>query len=123
MNLEHEEARAFIALACKIAWADGVVSDEERSYVAALVQRLGGKGVSPEELDAWLTSGAPDAELAQLSPAMGQFFLYEAMNVVHSDGDVADEELEALKKITDRVFARHGDATPLARIALKKRAP
>ncbi len=121
VKLDHREQRAFIALACKVAWADGVIAAEERAHVLRLVERLGG-GVSAEELDSWLTSGAPDAELAELSPALGEYFFYEAMNMVQSDGDVADEEVKALEAIMARVFAKHAPGTPLAKIALVKRA-
>ncbi|MBI2390788.1 MAG: TerB family tellurite resistance protein [Deltaproteobacteria bacterium] len=120
MKLDHEQQRAFIALACKVAWADGVVADEERDQVLRIVQRLGGTAVSSEELDHWLDSGAPDAELAQLSPELGEYFFYEAMNIVQSDGDVADEEVRALETIMARVFRAHA-GTPLAKIALVKR--
>jgi len=121
MKLDHAQQRTFIALACKIAWADGVVVDEEREHVLRIVQRLGGsEAVTSEELDRWLESGAPDVELAQLSPELGEYFFYEAMNVVQADGDVVEEEVKALEKIMARVFAKHG-GTPLAKIALVKR--
>lgn len=120
MQLDASQRRAFIALACKVAWADGVVQDEERAQVAALVERIGGGAVSPAELDAWLATGAPPAELADLSPALGELFIYEAFKLIESDGDITDTELKLLDTICARVEQRHA-GTPVGRIALVKR--
>lgn len=120
MQLDAQQRRAFIALACKVAWADGVVQDEERAQVAALVERIGGGAVSAEELDSWLASGAPPAELADLSPALGELFVYEAFKLIESDGDISASELALLESICTRVDQRH-TGTPLGRIALVKR--
>ena len=120
MQLDAQQRRAFIALACKVAWADGVVQDEERAQVAALVERIGGGAVSAEELDSWLASGAPPAELADLSPALGELFVYEAFKLIESDGDISASELALLETICTRVDQRHA-GTPLGRIALVKR--
>ena len=120
MQLDASQRRAFIALACKVAWADGVVQDEERAQVAALVERIGGGAVSPAELDAWLATGAPPAELADLSPALGELFIYEAFKLIESDGDITDTELKLLDTICARVEQRHS-GTPVGRIALVKR--
>jgi len=120
MQLDASQRRAFIALACKVAWADGVIQDEERAQVAALVERIGGGAVSAEELDAWLATGAPPAELADLSPALGELFIYEAFKLVESDGDISAAELALLESICKRVDQRHA-GTQLGRIALVKR--
>ena len=87
--LDAGQKRTFIALACKLAWADGVVAAEERDYVARLVAKLGGASVSPEELDQWLVSGAPPAELSELPEAMGEMFVYEALRLVVQMADNA----------------------------------
>jgi uncharacterized tellurite resistance protein B-like protein len=122
VHLDAAQKRAFIALACKVAWADGVVADEERAIVAGLVERLGGDAVSAAELDAWLATGAPPAELAELPPAIGEMFVYEAMRLVEADGDVSDKELALVEALLGRVAKRHEQKTPLARVALVKRA-
>ena len=118
--LDDRQKRAFIALACKVAWADGVVADAERAHVAALVQRLGGVPVSREELDTWLATGAPPAELADLPEAVGEMFIYDALQLIQTDGAVADEELALIETLMARVAKRHDPATPLARITLAK---
>ena len=122
MILSPEQRRTLVALACKVAWADGVVTDEERSSVAALVARLGGAPVAPAELDAWLTSGAPPAELAELPEAIGEMFIYEAMKLIEADGEVVDAELALIESLLSRVAKRHEPATSIARVALVKRA-
>ncbi len=120
MQLDPRQRRAFIALACKVAWADGVVQDEERAQVAALVERIGGGAVSAEELDAWLATGAPPAELEDLPDALGELFIYEAFKLIEADGEIGDAELKLLESLVSRVDKRHA-GTPLGRIALVKR--
>ena len=110
-----------MALACKVAWADGVVTAEERASVAALMARLGGAPVEAEELDAWLTTGAPPAELAELPEAIGEMFIYEAMKLIEADGEVVDAELALIESLLSRVAKRHEPATSIARVALVKR--
>lgn len=118
--VDDRQKRAFIALACKVAWADGVIEDAERAHVAALIQRLGGVPVSSDELDAWLATGAPPAELADLPEAVGEMFIYDAMQLIQADGAVVDEELALIEKLMSRVAKRHDPATPLARVTLVK---
>lgn len=120
--LDDKQKRAFIALACKVAWADGVVADEERAQVAALLQRFGGAPVTPEELDAWLSSGAPAAELADLPPAMSEMFIYEAWQLVESDGDVSDTEIKLIEGLLGRVAKAEGEGTKLGQIKLVKKS-
>ena len=117
--IDDRQKRAFIALACKVAWADGVVADEERAQVQALLQRLGGSPVTSEELDAWLSSGAPAAELADLPEAVGEMFIYEAWKLVESDGDVTPAEIKLIEGLLSRVAKLH-EGTPVAKIALVK---
>lgn len=117
--LEDRHKHAFIALACKVAWADGVVADEERAQVTALLQRLGSP-VSEDELDAWLASGAPPAELAELPPALGELFIYEAWKLVEADGDISDTEIQLIEGLLTRVAKRY-ERTPLAQVALVKK--
>jgi uncharacterized tellurite resistance protein B-like protein len=118
--LDDRQKRAFIALACKVAWADGVVTDAERSQVTALLQRFRGAPVTQAELDSWLTSGAPEAELSDLPPAIGEMFIYEAWKLVESDRDVSDAEIKLIESLVERLNERHA-GTPLARIPLVKR--
>ena len=122
MQLDDKQRRAFIALAVKVAWADGVVADEERAQVAALAARIGGGAVSADELDKWLASGAPPAELTDLPQALSELFVYEAFKLIESDGEITDSELQLLQSLMTRVDQRN-QGTPIGKIALKKRAP
>ncbi len=110
-----------MALLCRVAWADGIVTESERAVVSSLAQRLGGGTISDDELAAWLDDGAPETDLAALPDGLGQFFYYEAFKLAEADGHLADEELELLESIANRVFAGHAEGTPLARIALTRR--
>jgi len=118
--LDDKQKRTFIALACKVAWADGVVTEEERVSVAAIVSRLGGSPIQPAELDAWLATGAPPAELSELPPAIGDMFIYEAMKLVEADHDMSDAELRMIEDLVARVAKRH-EGTTVAKIAVVKR--
>jgi tellurite resistance protein len=118
--LDDKQKRAFIALACKVAWADGVIADSERAQVTALLQRLGGTPVTAEELDQWLSSGAPPAELNELSPAIGEMFIYEAWKLVQADGDIDDKEIRFIEGLMSRVSKLH-EGTPVAKVALVKK--
>jgi len=115
--LDDRQKRTFIALACKVAWADGVVEPEERIAVAALVTKLGGTPVTPEELDEWLATGAPAAEVEDLAPELGEMLIYEAMKLVESDHDMSDSELEMVEALAARVAKKHEPEMPLAKVA------
>lgn len=123
--LDDKQKRAFIALACKVAWADGVVQDEERAQIAALLQRFGAP-VTEQELETWLTSGAPSAELAELPPAMSEMFIYEAWKMVEADGDISDKEIHLIEGLLGRVNKAHADEAPqgtkVGQIALVKKS-
>jgi tellurite resistance protein len=120
--LDDRQKRTFIALACKVAWADGVVQDEERERVAELVQKLGGQAVTPAELDEWLRSGSPPAELSELPPSVGEMFIYEAFRLIESDGNISDEELQFIEGLVSRIARNHA-GTPVAKIAVRKMEP
>ena len=119
--LTDQQKRTFIALACKVAWADGVVTDEERVSVAQLMSRIGGAPIEPSELDAWLATGAPPAELAELPPAVGEMFIYEAMKLVEADHDMSDAEMRMIEDLVARVAKKHEPGTKVAQVALVKR--
>lgn len=119
--LTDQQKRTFIALACKVAWADGVVTDEERVSVAQLMSRIGGAPIEPSELDAWLATGAPPAELAELPPAVGEMFIYEAMKLVEADHDMSDAEMRMIEDLVARVANKHEPGTKVAQVALVKR--
>lgn len=121
MQLDPEERRTFVALACLVAWTDGVVTDEEREHVLRIAERVGGGTVADDELERWLSQGPPDAEVTRLPPSLGEYFFYEAMEIVQADGDVDDREKLLVEEIMKRVFEKPPQGTPLAKIALVKK--
>lgn len=122
MKLDAEERRTFVALACLVAWTDGVVTEEEREHVLRIAERVGGGVVDAETLDRWLEEGPPETEISRLPASLGEYFFYEAMQLVQADGDIDDRELRLVETLMQRVFTSAPQGTPLARIALVKRA-
>lgn len=120
MDVTREQRRTLIALACRVAWADGVVEFEEREFVRGLVQRLGGAAMEPGELEGWLDRGPPKAELESLPPELGQFFFYEALRLAESDGDLDPAEQKLVEELLNRFFkqleSEQGEGVPLARL-------
>ncbi len=121
-ELTKEQRRGLIALACKVAWADGVVSPEERAQVLDLVRRHGDASLSERELDAWLETGGPEVELASVPSEVGETFFHEATEVMRADGEMATEEMELVCQVMSRVFAHEPQGTPISKIRLVKRA-
>ena len=115
-----DDRRTLIAMMCKIAWADGVVQDEERAYVERLIVRLGGQPVSQDELDTWLRDGVPEDALKDIPEQLKQMFFYEALRLAESDGDLDPSEQEAVEKIMNRVFEPDEEDKSLAQLARKK---
>lgn len=122
MEFSREQRRALVALACKVAWADGVVTDEERDFVRGMVSRFAAGHIEDAELDHWLTHTPPDVDIIDLPKGVDQLFVYESMRLMEADGDLADEELAALEDIMNRVFNPRPQGTELARIAVEKKA-
>ncbi len=122
MELSSRQRHTLIALACKVAWADGAVADGERAQVLALIEKIGGAPITEEELDLWLSTEAPPAELAELPEPIREMFIYEAMKLVESDGETSDAELALIETLMARVAERQEAATPLARISVVKRS-
>lgn len=121
MKFTTEQRRTFVALACKIAWADGIVTNQERSFVHSMMERFAHEEISDQELNSWLEIGVPPEELNILPADLGEVFFVEALHLAFADGELADEEAELLKQIMDRMFQDRPQGTALARIALDRR--
>lgn len=121
VELTRVQQRTVIALACKVAWADGDVTDDEREVIRAFVERLGGKAVTARELDEWLTRGGPEAELSELPEAITEEFLYEAMRIMRADGEESPAEVDLVCQVMARLFDSQPKGTPLGRVQLVKR--
>jgi tellurite resistance protein len=121
MKLTIEQSRTMVALACSVAWADGVVTQEERDFVRSFVHRFAGSDVDPGELEQWLRSGPPQARLDSLPKEMSELFFYEAMRLAEADGVVSVEEEALLEGLMLRVFERHPEGAVVAKVKLVKR--
>lgn len=121
MDVTVEQRRTLVALACRLAWADGVVTEEEREFVQSLVARVGGGAIGNGEVETWLDEGGPEADVKDLPESLGRMFVYEAMRLMEADGEIADTELQMLDGLVDRLFAAHGPEATLGRIALTRR--
>lgn len=115
------ERRTLVILLCRVAWADGVVRDEERAIVHQLARRFVPE-LDPGKVELWLEEGAPEAELKTLPDNLGEMFYYEAFRLMEADGELHESELQMLQRIMTTVFQAHPEGTPLAKIALRPRA-
>lgn len=122
MKLDARQRRDLILLACKMAWADGVIQDEERQYVRGLAGRFANGAVSSDELDDWLLEGAPEPRLDGLTEDMGETFFFEVLAVMESDGDIAEQEKDVLCQLMARIFEKRPRGVPLAKIRLVRRS-
>jgi uncharacterized tellurite resistance protein B-like protein len=123
MEISEDDRRSFVALLCRIAWADGVVTESEREAVRSVALKMGaGESMGEGEFTSWLDYGPPETEIESLPESLSQYFYYEAFKLAEIDGDLAGEEVELLESIVNRVFSGHDEGTPLARIALAKRS-
>lgn len=119
MEITRKQRRALIELACRVAWADGAVADGERAFVQGMVQRFAREAVDDAELQAWLAHPPSDEEFEALPRGLDQLFIYEAMQLMESDGDIDDDELALMQKIINRLFDDKPEGTPLAKIAVQ----
>ncbi len=95
-DLSRDERLHLVKFVCSFAWADLQVRDEERSFVRALIERLGFDGAEREEMLGWLAS-PPDPEEIDpqtVPPEHRQIFLSTCLELMAADGDLAEEERE-----------------------------
>ena len=120
MELTLAQRRTLVALACRVAWADGTVTEEERGYVLELARRFAPE-MARADVERWLDEDIARAELASLPESLERLFFYEALKLMEADGELSDAEQEMLERIMNEAFRQHGDNIPVARIALRKR--
>lgn len=120
MELSADERRTLMAMLCAVAWADGVVTEEEAAVVRELAARFG--GVSLQQVDTWLAEGPPEQALAVLPDEINQLFFYEALRISQADGDVSEEELTLLDDLVSRAVKERPDGVLLGRVKLVKQS-
>jgi uncharacterized membrane protein YebE (DUF533 family) len=120
MDSSQQQRRAFIALLCKMAWADGVVSDEEREHIKTTLTRVAADAVTAEELGSWLRDGVPEGPIEVLPPDLNLLFVLEATALMSVDGSIDAREREMLESLIHRASDDPPDSTPIAELDLTR---
>lgn len=102
-SLDRAQRLQLIQFVCSFAWADLEVRDEERSFVAHLVDRLALDSDERHQVRGWLEHPPPpDAVDPMEIPASRRKLFLEAIEgVIAADGEIAAEEREALALLQD----------------------
>ena len=102
-SLDVQQARDFLVLLCRVAWADGAVTTAERAMLVRLRQELAPRAVSSEELLAWLLVGPP--EVSALLPHRARApFSEAAMSLLSGDGASEPQKMRAIRDILQAAF-------------------
>jgi uncharacterized tellurite resistance protein B-like protein len=102
-DLDPRERLQLMKFVCSFAWADLEVRDQERSFVARLVERLDLDLKERRQVRGWLDRPpAPDAvDPMTIPPDHRHSFLAAIEGVVASDGEISAEERETLAVLHD----------------------
>jgi uncharacterized tellurite resistance protein B-like protein len=104
-SLNEQQARDFLKLLCRVAWADGAVTTVERVALARVRQELAPRAVSPEELLAWLQVGPP--AITGLLPAKAKVPFHEAaLSILSGDGASEPDKMRTIREILQHAFQR-----------------
>ncbi len=101
-NLTPEERRTLVKFVCSMAWADNVLTDEERLFIARIVMMLDLPDFERTEVEDWLET-PPDVDPANVPREHRQLFLDVVTEVARADGHIGHEEavdLELLEQLT-----------------------
>jgi hypothetical protein len=96
MNLNSAQRRDFMILLCRVALADGIVVDSERTSIVSALARLADGCVSPDDMNSWLASGPPSIS-GRLPARSKELFYEEAMAIVTADDGVDPHEMRAIR--------------------------
>jgi uncharacterized tellurite resistance protein B-like protein len=102
-ELDARERLQLIKFVCSFAWADLEVRDEERAFVAHLVERLALDARERSQVRHWLERPPlPDSVDPMTIPtAHRKRFLEAIEGVVAADGEISIEERESLEVLED----------------------
>jgi uncharacterized tellurite resistance protein B-like protein len=97
-QLDRAERMQLMKFVCSFAWADLEIRQEEKDFVARLVDRLELDGDEAKQVQGWLKlPPRPESVDPTRIPAEHRrVFLDEIQGVIEADGDVAEEERENL---------------------------
>jgi uncharacterized tellurite resistance protein B-like protein len=101
------DCKTFIALLCRVAWADREITPEEVLAIREVAEKMGLDG----DIDVmmWIGGGVPDSEIRGLPASMREYFYYEAYRVAQVDGELVEAEVRVLDQLLCRVFTHQGD--------------
>ncbi len=98
-----EQRRTLLNLWCRVARADGVVSDAEIERLSRLFYRLGEDLLSAAEVDRWLEEGPPP--IAEPLPAEAKdVFLEHARELVLADREIVPREAALVRELLNAYF-------------------
>jgi len=102
-ELDSRQRLQLIKFVCSFAWADLEVRDEERSFVARLVERLALDPKERRRVRGWLERPpTPDTIDPMTIPAAHRKSFLEAIEgVIAADGEISAEERETLAVFQD----------------------
>jgi len=102
-GLDARQRLQLIKFVCSFAWADLEVRDEERVFVARLVERLELDPAEKRRVRRWLERPpAPDTVDPMTIPAAHRKSFLEAIEgVIAADGEISAEERETLAVLQD----------------------
>jgi tellurite resistance protein len=104
-KLNREDRLRLMKFVCSFAWADLEVRDEEREFVADMVERLELDAEEVRQVRGWLESPprADEVDPNQVPPEHREVFVSAARAVLEHDGEVNEEEavtLELFRRLT-----------------------
>jgi uncharacterized tellurite resistance protein B-like protein len=98
-----EQRRTLLNLWCRVARADGHVSDAELERLSRLFYRLAEDLVSAADVDRWLDEGPPP--ITELLPAELQaVFLEHAREIILADSEIAPTESALVRQLLAEYF-------------------
>jgi uncharacterized tellurite resistance protein B-like protein len=96
--LDRTERLRLMKFVCSFAWADLEIRQEERDFVARLIERLELGADEARQVQGWLKlPPRPESvDPTEIPAEHRRLFIDEIRGVIESDGRVSDEERENL---------------------------
>ena len=106
-TLSSQERLRLVRFVCSFAWVDLEVTQEERGYVARLVERLELDEGERAQVAEWLKLPPPIDEMDpnDVPQAHRELFLDEIKGLIASDLDISPEEKETVE-ILDKLLVK-----------------
>jgi uncharacterized tellurite resistance protein B-like protein len=98
LELTENERLLLLRFVCAFAWADLEIREQEREFVARLVDKLGLAADEREQVQRWLASGVPpeDVDPNHVPRRHRELFLSCAREIINVDGEVDPNEADNL---------------------------